>query len=353
MAKREFMQLGQPLSRAKDSIAGKFSSEKLDGMRFFWDGGVTRGLPIETIPWANIEKSNQVPQATGLWSRYAKVINAPDWWLDKMPLFPIEGELWLGFGMFQKLSSIVRSTVNVDSFAWREVIAKVLDTPNILTMLADGEIKTTNYKKVLIGCIDFFLKRGGFIDYGRTSAFITRYRKLESLIAPSENLQLHEQEQLPFSTGRAFERIEERLLQVLDHGGEGMIVKSGNALWLPERGRSVLKYKPFKDMEATVVGYTWGRETDKGSKLLGLMGSLLCQIPAGLFGLSGFREDERVMVFADGSSAKGFGENHPEEKVPLGIHNPLFPIGSSVTIKYRELTDGGLPKEARYWRKAE
>ncbi|MCH7649284.1 MAG: hypothetical protein IIA83_11860 [Thaumarchaeota archaeon] len=33
------------------------------------------------------------------------------------------------------------------------------------------------------------------------------------------------------------------------------------------------------------------------------------------------------------------------------IYNPKFPRGSIVTYRYRESTDDGLPKEARFWRK--
>ena len=70
---REFLMLAKPYQN--DKVIGWFLSEKLDGMRAFWDGGVTRGK--YGPPW-----NNQNIKATGLWSRYAKVIHAPDWFLD-------------------------------------------------------------------------------------------------------------------------------------------------------------------------------------------------------------------------------------------------------------------------------
>ena len=49
---REFVQLAQVYDPKKHGIAGWFVSEKLDGMRCLWDGGITRGLPVvEATNW--------------------------------------------------------------------------------------------------------------------------------------------------------------------------------------------------------------------------------------------------------------------------------------------------------------
>ena len=85
MAKREFLQLADHYDPAKHNVAGWFISEKLDGTRCFWDGGLSRGLPTEQVPWASIidpktgkKKAKIKPIATGLWSRYGNPIIAPD-----------------------------------------------------------------------------------------------------------------------------------------------------------------------------------------------------------------------------------------------------------------------------------
>ena len=54
MARREFLQLADHYNPHKHNVAGWFVSEKLDGQRCFWDGGISRGLPTEQVPWASI-----------------------------------------------------------------------------------------------------------------------------------------------------------------------------------------------------------------------------------------------------------------------------------------------------------
>src|SRR5690606_5395367 len=112
--------------------------------------------------------------------------------------------------------------------------------------------------------------------------------------------------------------------------------------------------------EATITGYVWGRKTDKGSKLLGLMGTVIVKWTNPetnkevTFELgSGFTENERVMTYESGNNAAMTGSVNHGKLVQQGIFNPKFPIGSKITFQYRELSDGGVPKEATYLRKAD
>ena len=82
---REFLQLAETYVAAKHGVGGYFLSEKLDGTRCFWDGGLSRGVPTEQVPWASLidpktgqKKTKIKPVATGLWSRYGNPIIAPD-----------------------------------------------------------------------------------------------------------------------------------------------------------------------------------------------------------------------------------------------------------------------------------
>jgi ATP-dependent DNA ligase len=110
-----------------------------------------------------------------------------------------------------------------------------------------------------------------------------------------------------------------------------------------------LKIKPHDDAEATVIGYTSGRETDKGSKLLGLMGALIVEFNGKRMELSGFTDQERQFSSAEAAS---FAASNPGSECPDWITNTNFPRGSQVTFKYRGLTKEGIPQEARYFRKA-
>lgn len=78
-------------------------SEKLDGVRAFWDGQSLRfrsGLPIA----------------------------APSWFTEALPKVALDGELWLGRGRFDELSGIVRHAEPVDA-DWRAVRYQVFDLP--------------------------------------------------------------------------------------------------------------------------------------------------------------------------------------------------------------------------------
>jgi hypothetical protein len=350
VGKAEFLQLAYTLDIDKHPVGGKFISEKEDGFRFIWDGGVSRGVPVEQVPWANLDKSNEVPIATGLWTRYGKVYNAPPWWLDMLPDYPIDGELTSGRKSWQLTSSIVTSNVNVKD--WSPIYAKVFDIPHPEMLFKDRDLTDTRFSKKLRGCYEFFRKRGGREVMSMGATFQTRCAYLERKVQENQVVRVHEQHRLPFSQQAAKARILEFTDALLELGGEGSIIKSPNDIWAGERVYSMLKFKPYMDAEAKVIGYTTGRETDKGSKLLGLMGALICEIDAGTFKMSGFTNEERYLYNADGTSAYDWCSSHPDEEVPDSIHSKLFPRGSVVTYRYRELTDGKLPKEARFWRKA-
>ncbi len=153
--------------------------------------------------------------------------------------------------------------------------------------------------------------------------------------------------------------VEDLLNRVTDLKGEGLIVRKPEAIWTPHRNQTMLKIKKLLDSEATVVGYTTGRETDKGSKLLGLMGALKVRwTNEGKtvdFELSGFTDAERRLQWDNGSleQAEIWAVNNPNSVCPEFLSAIHFPRGTQVTFRYRELTDDGIPKEARFHRKKE
>jgi DNA ligase-1 len=341
MERREFVMLAQTYVPAKHSIAGWYVSEKLDGMRAIWDGGISRGMLASTVPYANTAKDARLlepPIATGLWTRYGKVIHAPDWWLDNLPSgVLLDGELYIDRGCFQTLMSTVKT--QIPGRGWSDVQYKVFDIPPMSMLFGDGEVKGTNFTKQFAGLCSWEptkrLKSPVFFSF--------------EAVQDCGLTQLHRQERLPFNTAAAQSRIDELLTTITQERGEGLMLRRPASLWTPKRSHDLLKVKKLSDMEGVVVGYTWGKETDKGSKLLGLMGSVRLRLPNGKeFDLSGFTEDERRM--SPTNQAFDEGTLHPGESVNPRFFNPKFPVGSVVTFTYRELTDDGLPKEARYWR---
>lgn len=86
-------------------------SEKLDGVRAYWDGKVLRfksGNPIA----------------------------APAWFIAALPKTALDGELWMGRHSFDRLSGIVRRNVPVDT-EWRGVRYMVFDLPGAAGTFAE------------------------------------------------------------------------------------------------------------------------------------------------------------------------------------------------------------------------
>jgi DNA ligase-1 len=314
---REFLQLAQTYK--DQDVSFWFMSEKLDGMRAFWDGGVTRGLM--EVPFAN----ELTRMATGLWSRYGNAIAAPDWWLDKLPKMPLDGELYLGRGRFQELVSITKRFVSFSD--WAPVSYHVFDSPPLHVVLGDGEINNVNFKKVFRGLGNLF-----------PSSAALKFKEVLPLLQGVQNevVKMALQEQLP---QKGF-RVREKLEEVIALGGEGLMLRHPTSFWVPKRVKTLLKVKKLLDAEAKVVGYNWAKE----GKLRGLMGSVICSFNGKLFELSGFTDEERKLPSAELWEAGC--------AVPDSINHSKFPRGSWITFTYRELTNDGIPKEARYLRPA-
>lgn len=352
MAKSEFLQLCHKYDPQKHFVGNWFLSTKLDGIRAFWDGGVTSGILANQVPWANTEKDKREIICTGLWSRYGKVIHAPAWWTAHIPKIPLDGELYCGPRSWQELSSIVkRLPENQLEKSWTKIKFMILDSPPLERIFENKIINTTNYKKTF----NEIIKSSTYLEKVliKPQPFIFVYEKLNKII-DSEYCMVHEQFNIPLHNSRQY--IEEQLEKVIELGGEGIVIRNPMSTYECCRSHNVLKYKPYLDDEGTVIGYIWGTETELGSKLLGLMGSLIIKYKDKEFNLSGFTDSERKMVYVDhrmGKSANNEGICCPGERVNPYIENPKFPYGTTITFRYRELSDRGIPKEARFFRGVE
>src|SRR5436190_4723058 len=337
--KREFVMLAQKFDPIKHRISGWYASEKLDGIRAFWDGGISRGKNCSEIPYANIEKDARYivqPKATGLWSRYCKPIQAPAWWLDKLPLIPLAGELWMNRGMFQSLTSTVKQ-LNPDE-RWRDVKFMAFDKPPYRVIFGNAEISTTNLKK---SWTDVLNKMKITEDYSQPIDFHNITTNILPCFKENEVFKILAQTMLPMGN-EALAYAEKLAEGIIERGGEGLMLRHPTSFWVPQRSHQLLKMKPYSDAEAEVVGYVWGRETDKGSKLLGKMGALIVEWNGLQFELSGFTDQEREMISfpVDGfqrsrAAAMAEGTFHPGEIVKAEFVNPNFRIGDKVTFKYR------------------
>ncbi len=84
-------------------LAGWWMSEKLDGVRAYWDG-------------------------TQFISRLGNKFFAPKWFVEKFPTTPLDGELWGGRKLFQRTVGIVKR--QDESELWKELKYMVFDAPS-------------------------------------------------------------------------------------------------------------------------------------------------------------------------------------------------------------------------------
>jgi DNA ligase-1 len=87
----------------EQNISGWVMSEKLDGIRAYWNG-------------------------KNLISRGGNIIHAPKWFTKNYPKFEIDGELWSKRKDFENISSIVRD--KIPSIKWKEIKHYIFEVPN-------------------------------------------------------------------------------------------------------------------------------------------------------------------------------------------------------------------------------
>ena len=91
------------VEQGQADVALYLVSEKIDGVRAFWDGQALR-------------------------TRKGNAINAPAWFVEHFPTRALDGELWIGRGQFERLSGTVRRQVPDDA-EWRQVRYLVFELP--------------------------------------------------------------------------------------------------------------------------------------------------------------------------------------------------------------------------------
>jgi len=136
--------------------------------------------------------------------------------------------------------------------------------------------------------------------------------------------------------------LDKLLDDIVGDRGEGIVVRRPYSFWTPHRSQHMLRHKPKQDAECVVIGYNAGL-----GKHLGRLGSLRVRSEHGVFDLSGFTDEER---YVGGERMQKVYEVDAGKQVNDPGH-PTFPIGTRITFRYNGLTNGGLPREARYWRK--
>jgi DNA ligase len=186
-------------------------SEKYDGVRALWDGNELR-------------------------FRSGRLVNAPVWFVAKLPTQAIDGELWLGRGKFEALSGIVRKTEPQDD-EWRRIKYMIFELP------------------------------------GAPGSFAERAQRIKETVAQAQWPQLVAVKQFRVADRAA---LKTKLDEVVRDGGEGLMLHLADAPYVTGRSEALLKLKPLQDTEAVVVEHVSGK-----GKYAGMMGALRVRMPEG------------------------------------------------------------------------
>ncbi len=205
------------LKRYSDDIdpAGWLMSEKLDGVRAFWDG-------------------------QHLLSRGGNVFAAPAWFVEGLPPFAIDGELWTRRADFARIQSV--TSRDEPHEGWRTISYNIFEVPSEL-------------------------------GFGNESGLLLRLQKLQRWLVdhPASHLRVIEQIRV-----RDRAHLKQRLDAVIAAGGEGLVLRKRGLPYRTGRDASSLKVKVFEDAEAVVVAYRAGK-----GRLLGKVGALQLELPNG------------------------------------------------------------------------
>lgn len=212
--------------------------------------------------------------------RSGRLIAVPAWFSAKLPTTPMDGELWIARGQFDALSGTVRKIKPVDA-EWQKVNYMVFELP-----AGSGDFKD-------------------------------RALALDSIVNAAAWPQLQAIEQTAIANRAT---LQAKLDDVVQGGGEGLMLHLADAPVATGRSDALLKLKPVQDAEATVVGHVAGK-----GKYARMTGAL----------------DVKT---TDGQRFKlGTGLSDAQRKHPPAI-------GSSVTYTYRDLTSSGKPRFASFLR---
>jgi DNA ligase-1 len=121
-------------------------------------------------------------------------------------------------------------------------------------------------------------------------------------------------QQLAHIRCRGVAHMQQELARVNAAGGEGLMLRQPASRYEAGRSHTLLKVKTFHDAEAQVVAHQPGAGRHKGR-----LGALLCALPDGT-------------EFCVGT---GFSDRQRESPPP---------VGSTITFRYQELTDRGVPR---------
>lgn len=248
------------------NASGWYLSEKFDGQRGIWENGI-------------------------MYSRNGNEILTPQWLKDLLiGIKSLDGELYFGKNSFHRTGAFRKKSVDLSE--WENVKYMIFDIPD------SKEVFSERYTKlgIIVNSLD------------KTNS---HYHQLK--LVNQKKISNHREINNIFS-------------DIVQNGGEGVILKDPNGLYKLGRSNSFLKYKIIQDNEAIIVGYKMGK-----GKYTNMLGAFMAHPiekskpnPKKAFSLSGINDYIR----------KNYFKTHP--------------IGTIITYTYNGLTKNGKPRHPCY-----
>ena len=274
-----------------------WASEKWDGIRALWDG----------------EKIISRGSGVGKPKVYTYV---PEWFKMTLPPgIPLDGEIWIGRGLFQKTSRL--STIKPGKSYTKEQIEAIW---------AGNEDPPVTFKVFDIPNLTFPFEQRMKILQNVVSDRKMCWNKLNYTGKKTFPIQFTEQVKI-----KTMEQLVELYTRLTSEGAEGIMLRAPGSPYELRRSKYLLKYKIKEDAECILREYILG-----DGRLKGLLGSLKCEMlvdskPTGVFTQigTGFTDSQRENYIIPG---------HPE----------YIPIGSVISFSYMEMTKDGVPRHPVY-----
>jgi DNA ligase-1 len=176
-------------------LAHFWVSEKLDGVRGYWNG-------------------------EQLLTRQGNTINAPTWFTNRLPKVKLDGELWIDREEFERVSGIVRKRIPLDT-EWRNIKFMIFDIP----------------------------------EYAQ-QPFHRRINIMRDLVSELEQPHI---QIVPQFRVKDQQHLEDKLQKVINLGGEGLMLHHTSARYRSGRSNDFYKFKKHYDKEAVVLEHLPGQ----------------------------------------------------------------------------------------------
>lgn len=330
------------------SLQGYVVSEKLDGIRALWDG-------------ANLK------------SRSGKAFSPPKCWVENLPDFALDGELFIARGKFEEVLSVVSKgdsqCEECKCEEWSKVGYFIFDVPQEKSNAKSSADSSTDFSAKSytllerLALLESWLENRSNQTNKASQAKTTKAKNSADLDSAKESknpiLRI-----IPQESVSSLEALQAKLKEVEKLGGEGLVIRKNNAPYERFRTTNAMKLKSYSDTECVVVAHNQGK-----GKFSHALGSLTCESLPLDFATTKITKgaknaDSALLTSIDSAQPNKIKDStNSTQSTPLTFHTHSRkirfkigsgfsdkdrasppPIGTIITYKYYGLTKKGLPR---------